>query len=376
MEEQLDIEEENLYEQNSVPKIQKPYDPMKVDIDPRTMSIQSILDRLENDEIDLNPDFQRKSNLWKQQEQSRLIESILIRVPLPTFYFDSRDDNKWSIVDGLQRISTINNFIIRKPDDELKLHLNNLEYLKEYNGLTYEDLPRPMQRRIRECQIFCYCIRPGTPDDVTISIFKRINTGGMALTLPEIRNAVFHGNAANLVRDMAFSNEFIIATRKKIAPQRMQDRDLATRFLAFYVLGYEKYEGDMNDFLEKGMETVKSTYSEQDCTNLLNIFIRSMSTCIDVFGNYAFRKLVKEKETFGPLNKSLFECLSVCVAKLSVQEQKLLATNNERVFADYKKLFSTSFYDAINSATGTIEHVKDRHTKLINFFNEEIRSFS
>lgn len=373
--EELDPEE-TLYDENKEPQISEPYDPMKVDISAPVLSLQSILDRLENNEIDLNPDFQRTENLWKAREQSRLIESILIRVPLPAFYFDSRNDDCWSIVDGLQRISTLNNFVIRKPDDDLKLRLTDLEYLKEYNGKTYEELPRQMQRRIRECQVFCYCIRPGTPDDVTISIFKRINTGGMPLTLPEIRNAVYHGLAADLVRDMAQSQEFKIATRNKIASTRMQDRDLTTRFLAFYVLGYKSYNGDMNDFLEKGMEKVKVSYDKSKCDDILKVFLQSMIVCQDLFRDYAFRKLIQTTDTFGPLNKSLFECTSVCFAMLSKEQQQILLKHKNIVFEEYKKLFATPFFKAVNSATGTVEHVQDRYELLIDFINSQIRRFS
>ena len=367
--EKEEIEQENLYDGNKEAEINKPYDPMKVDISAPVLSLQSILDRLENNEIDLNPNFQRTENLWKAREQSRLIESILIRLPLPAFYFDSRNDNCWSIVDGLQRISTLNNFVIRESNDELKLRLTDLEYLKEYNNKTYEELPRQMQRRIKECQVFCYCIRPGTPDDVTISIFKRINTGGMPLTLPEIRNAVYHGLAADLVRDMAISPEFKMATRKRIPSTRMQDRDLTTRFLAFYVLGYNSYKGDMNDFLEKGMEKVKSYDNKSKCDDILNAFIKSMTVCQNLFGDYSFRKLIQTTDKFGPLNKSLFECTSVCFAMLSEEQQQILLEHKDVVFEEYKKLFTTPFFNAINSATGTVEHVHDRYEILTDFIN-------
>lgn len=367
---------EHLYDDNNEPEIYEPYDPMKVDIISQTFSLQSILDRLENNEIDLNPNFQRKENLWKQQEQSRLIESILIRVPLPAFYFDCRNDDNWTIVDGLQRISTLNNFVVRKKDDEFKLYLTNLEYLKEYNGKSYEDLPRKMQRRIRECQIFCFCIRPGTPDDITISIFKRINTGGMPLTLPEIRNAVYRGEAANLVRDMAQSQEFIMATRNRISSSRMADRDLTARFLAFYILGYDAYDGDMNGFLEKGMEFIKYNYSKEQCLKVLHVFKNSMNVCIQLFEECAFRKKGYGQDNhFGPLNKSLFECTSVCVAKLSEKEKQILVDNRNLVFNDYIKLFDTSFFATISNATGVIENVRYRHEKLNQFLHEQITRF-
>lgn len=370
-----DIDSETLYNKGEEPKITKPYDPLKVDILPQTLSMQAIIDRLDNNEIDLEPDFQRRKDLWTERDQSRLIESILIRIPLPTFYFDGRNDDCWTVVDGLQRISTINNFVVRKPEEEFKLKLTDLEYLVEFNGKTFEELPRPMQRRIRECQIYCYCIRGGTPDDVTSSIFKRLNTGGLPLSLAEIRNAVYRGNASNLVKQMAESKCFINATRNKIHTDRMEDRDFTTRFLAFYVLGYEKYTGDMNAFLEEGMSFVKTNLGEQQCNQVFKTFEESMFVCYSLFDKNSFRKMSKNGK-FGPLNKSLFESLSVSVAKMNRTEQNLLMDNHEIVMEEYKKLFNTKFYDSITSATGTIEHVKDRYEMLSDFFSKLIKRFA
>ena len=328
--------EEKEYETENLPKIKEPYNPDMVDIVPAPITIRSLLDRIENDEIDLNPDFQRKSGLWDKVKKSRLIESILIKVPLPVFYFDSRNDDKWTIVDGLQRITVLNEFVLNKS-----LALTDLEYLKEYDGYTYDELPRIMQRRIQECQIQTYQIRKGTPDDVTISIFKRINTGGLVLSLAEIRNCVFHGIAGNLVKDMANLESFKQATRYKISQERMADRDLATRFTAFYVLGYESYDGNMDLFLEKGLTKIKDSFTEENAKNLLSVFDNTMNCCKEVFGKFAFRKkvLYSDTEKFGPLNKSLFECASACIGLLKEDERQLLVKNKDDFFDSYKKLF-------------------------------------
>lgn len=364
--------EEKEYEKNSFPTIKEPYNPDMVDIVPAPITIRSLLDRIENDEIDLNPDFQRKSGLWDEIKKSRLIESILIKVPLPVFYFDSRNDDKWTIVDGLQRITILNDFVLNK-----KLVLTDLEYLKEYDGYSYDELPRIMQRRIQECQIQTYQIRKGTPDDVTISIFKRINTGGLVLSLAEIRNCVFHGIAGNLVKNMANLNSFKQATRYKISHERMADRDLATRFTSFYVLGFDFYDGNMDLFLEKGLTKIKDTYTEEDAKNLLSEFDSTMNCCKEVFGNYAFRKKIKDMDTekFGPLNKALFECVSSCIGLLKDEERQLLIKNKDDFFSSYKKLFDGQFYYAINSATGTTEHVNLRHKEFTKLLQNKLRSY-
>jgi len=96
---------------------EKPFDPKKVDVSITTPNLGVLIERLHHKEIDLMPGFQHSRDLWSLQAQSRLIESILIRLPIPAFYFDALDDDKWQVVDGLQRLSVISNFVI---DHELK----------------------------------------------------------------------------------------------------------------------------------------------------------------------------------------------------------------------------------------------------------------
>ena len=87
--------------------MEDPFNPQDIDIKTKTMSLDNIIKRLREGEIDMAPDFQRQGNLWPTEKQSQLIESILIKLPLPAFYFDGSDDNKWLVVDGLQRLSAI-----------------------------------------------------------------------------------------------------------------------------------------------------------------------------------------------------------------------------------------------------------------------------
>ena len=117
-----DFEDEDFGEQENQ---EKPFDPSKVDVTITTPNLGALVYRLKNDEIDLMPEFQRSPDLWSKQAQSRLIESILIRLPIPAFYFDAYEDAKWQVVDGLQRLSAINNFVIKKT-----LALTNLEFLR------------------------------------------------------------------------------------------------------------------------------------------------------------------------------------------------------------------------------------------------------
>ncbi|HEB4994185.1 TPA: DUF262 domain-containing protein, partial [Aeromonas hydrophila subsp. hydrophila] len=145
-----DSDELEIEEQLENVSLASPFSTKDIKVNTQTIALSALIARLNYDEIDLQPTFQRKSGLWTNTQMSRLIESILLKMPLPIFYFDVSEPGRWLVVDGLQRLSAIKRFAV---DNKRPLKLTNLEFLGELNGLTYADLPRPMQRVIDETQI-------------------------------------------------------------------------------------------------------------------------------------------------------------------------------------------------------------------------------
>jgi hypothetical protein len=361
------VEEEVLYAEPSDAKISKPFNPLDVDIISQTLVLSNVFERLRFDEIELAPDFQRNPDLWGDVKQSRLIESLIIRIPLPTFYFDASDENRWIVVDGLQRLWTMKCFVVEPKESKNKLQLKNLEYLKEYEGFYFEDLPRDIQRRIKEQTILAYLIRKGTPDKVRNSIFERINTGGMILTPAEIKNSIYRGQAADLIKEMATEPLFLQATRNRISPTRMLDREFVNRFLSFYILSIESYRGNLDEFLCDGLERIKTTPAST-LASYQQAFIQAMGLAYSLFGETAFRKPLKnEKETqgYGSINKPLFECVSVNFAHLSPEQAQSLVARKALFLNSYNELFlDTEFFQSISNATGYEKNVMVRHSKF------------
>jgi hypothetical protein len=179
--------EEEKEEQGLV--IERPFDPEKIKVKTKAALVDSIVKRISHGEIDLAPDFQRHARIWNAPRKARLIESLLLRIPLPVFYVAADASENWSVVDGLQRMTTINDFV------NGIFPLSELEYLTQFNGFKFDDLPRPMGRRISETELVVHVIEPGTPEEVMFNIFSRINTGGMRLNDQEIRHALHKGPA-------------------------------------------------------------------------------------------------------------------------------------------------------------------------------------
>lgn len=369
----VDKEEEKTVEKEDTGSgslMDKPFNPKQIDIKTRQMTLDLLIKRLSAEpvEIDLYPDFQRRDDLWNDEKQSQLIESVLINFPLPAFYFDGTDDNKWLVVDGLQRLSTLRNFVITK-----KLTLEGLEFLTKLNGKKFDDLSRPLQRQIEETTIVAYIINPGTPNEVKFNIFKRVNTGGLLMEPQEIRHAMNQGIPAKTIADLASQEAFKKATEYIIKTERMLDREFATRFVSFYITDYNEYKPDLDTFMNQSMADIKKM-TEKERNEMRRKFIEAMKAAKEIFGNWAFRKADKYPERRKPINKALFEVWSVSLAKLSDSDRTKLVSNKQKVLNDFVKLnkTDTKFIDSITSTTGDKTRVIYRYTVIENLIQNNL----
>jgi hypothetical protein len=360
-----DIEKENDFETTL---IENPFDPNLVDIRTKTMSLDLIIRRLRHDAIDMATSFQRKANLWNITKQSRLIESILVKFPLPAFYFDGSNDDKWLVVDGLQRLSSLDNYV-----NQQSFGLNNLEFLTQFNGKKFSDLPSYLQRRLEEFEITAYIIAAGTPKVLKFNVFKRINTGGLTLTSQEIRNALNQGKPAQFVKKLAGLRSFKIATTYTIPEDRVLDQEFITRFLAFYLLDIDTYNSDLDSFLNRGMDELNNI---SNIEKIEKDFEKAMDASILIFGNDAFRKRFSKNDKRKPINKALFEVWSVVLSKLNTDEITILINNKDDLMDKFINLLSSdeNFNMSITSATGDKTRIKKRFNEINSIVQTTIKS--
>ncbi len=287
-----------------------------------TPVVSLIYDRLMFGEIELQPDFQRKDRVWSKPRKSKLIESMLMGLPLPVFYFAEKPNGDWIVVDGLQRITTI--FDYMRGDFELQ----DLEVLEEFNGKKFSKLERTEQRKIREYPLTSHLIdMPTGNDNIIVELFHRINTYGVKLSEQEIRSALNKGSSVKFLRYLAASFEFKTATQRKIKSDRQKDMELCLSALSFMLQGYKTFEGQYGKYLSAAMKVMNSYELKLDDDNdvdsggatlsldknpifyqIAGKFLLGLNIAIQVFGEYTFKKIPKSDLKI-PISKPLFELI-------------------------------------------------------------------
>lgn len=360
IEEKILAEEENVIDKEDTSSdivITTPFSPNDIKLTTPPMNLGDLIDMIKYRWINFTTEYQREDNLWSDKKQSRLIESVLLGLRLPAFYFEEVSKKQWNIIDGLQRCSSIRNYCV----DE-SLTLSDLEFLGEtFNDTKFSDLPFEVTRDIRMLPITVNLLSSGVPDRVKYILFKRLNTGGVELTPQEIRNAMFQGIAIETVQQMSRDGAFLKATDKKIPTKRKQDQDFVSRFIAFYLFDYEKYVPDLETYINKSMELLRDSSDSNLISKMKTDFIKAMDIAYEIFGNDAFRKRENVNNPRNPLNKAYFEVISTTFAKLSDQKTTLLLQNRDLLKRNLIELMNNKSYSSsLSGGTGTKDSVLRR----------------
>ena len=363
VEEHDGAEPSGVEEEDSDPTQPQPWDPELIRVVTKHYTLREIVAMIDEKELDLAPDFQR-NYVWGPKQKSRLIESILLRIPLPAFYFVAEgSDGTMRVVDGLQRLSTVYAFV--QPDKAgSTFRLADLEYLTDEVGHTWEDMAPTWRRRLNGTQIVVHVIEPSTPELVKYDIFKRINTGGTPLNAQEIRHCMSGERSRAFLKLCAQADELDRATGGVLTNhRRMFDREVALRFAAFRMLGdtsrYREEFGSIEALLGWATRRLdhETTAAERD--ELYQAFTRSLRLAKSVFGSHAFRKWPIGTTARNPINRALFESWSVVLAEAS---EAAVMADRVRIRKDARDAMtrSTQYREAITSSTGDPARVAHR----------------
>ena len=286
------------------------------------MSIGEIINLYRDEELIIRPEFQRLFR-WDIVQKSRFIESILIGIPIPTIFVQQRDDGVWEIVDGLQRISTILEFVGflegKKPEPlvETKLlpsldgvYFKNFEYIKDSKNNHFS---KEIQLIFKRVPLGVEVIKRESDATTKYELFDRLNSGGSSLTDQEIRNAIFLVEkpfAINLLHDLAKQDNFsnsVALSDKDI--ENAYNEEVVLRFLAYTQIPnkFVKYGNSVKDFLDNYLE---NDIHEKDIPNIKINFNNFFDFMEKEFGENSFRTLRKGKYIKG-FKISKFEALSI-----------------------------------------------------------------
>jgi len=345
-----------------------PFNPELINITQEKFPIASIADRYKEEALDLTPDFQRNRGIWSRSKKSRLVESILLRIPLPVFYLAAGNGDIWSVVDGVQRLSTILDFM------DGDFNLRGLEYLTNLDGLYHDELAVPMKRRIRETQLVFNLIEKGTPESVMFNIFHRVNTGGLPLSPQEIRHAMTTGPARKYLQRLAESDEFIQATGGSVKPRRMQDRELVLRFIAFFVNDWRKYKPiSLDSFLGQTMRRVSDDMTQDERDDLEHRFHLAMDASHGIFEGEAFRK-PKDGGRRSPINRALFETWSTELARYDPPQLNALVSERDSIIRRFYSILNTDqeYGESISFSTATQWRINKRFSTVEMIIKEHL----
>jgi len=336
--------------------VEYPLDELAIRDERRTA--EDVVRRIKSNRFVLDPDFQR-GYVWKIDKQSRLIESVLMRFPLPVFYVAEDNHGRLIVVDGRQRLTTIQRFV----DNEFKLKLPDRP---EIDGMRFRDLDMRLQNRVEDCQLLFYIIDKSVPERARLDIFERVN-GGEVLTRQQMRNAIYNGRATHFLREEAESPLFVDATGGSLNKAKMLDREFVNRFISFATLDLGDYRGDMDEWLASGLKKLNNA-PDVDYEGVRKKLRRALRSNLRVFGRHSFRKHISSDQPRSIVNASLFDVMSVGLC--DVDEAKVRERADLLRGAFWLQMNNEDFIKSITYGPNTPKQVRIRFEIAKEMFAE------
>jgi len=359
----------------------EPFDPASISLSSKIVALDTVLRRIGNNTIKLAPNFQRNF-VWDIKRKSLLIESMMLRIPLPMFYVSEDKNGKWEVVDGLQRLTTIKDFILGPDSDGKGFKLKGLEFWgNSFDGKDFFTIDKKLKaarviNNIMEAELSFTIINPDTPEKVKRNIFKRINTGGMRLSMQEIRHALYQGEATELLHELTQTDAYQKVIGKTVKDDRMAGRELILRFISFYLRQRADFKGDMDTFLSDTMRYINgeaqiSTRIPYNRERIFEVFNKGLHRSHTLFGDHAFRRS-HDNGRKTPINKSLFELWTSLLARIKNETYKNITNNKAQFLKDYYFILDSDidFADSIGKYGSEPSGVRDRYSKIIELLRE------
>lgn len=314
-------------------------DPRPVYSQPHEWTISTLREKYERGQIDLQPHYQRQY-VWelKPELPSRLIESLLLQIPIPPLYFVRLESGKIEVVDGQQRLTTLIRYVTNK------FELQKLQKLSNLNGSIFKNLTERDQEKIMDASIRSIVIDAGTNHELRYEIFERLNRGAMALNEQEIRNCAYRGLFCELLAELEQDANWRRVKGTDSPEPRFKEREMILRFFAF-TSRIDHYGGNLKKFLNDYMG-VHAPNEQNKVTELGALFRQTMQNVFTVFGKKSARLYSATDSTL--YNSGTWES-NFSISALDIQASALIGYSPAKVQAAAKPIFEAyKFYLATN----------------------------
>ena len=331
----------------------------KVVTQPYDLSIDSIVSQVHRNILFLRPlsdrpNFQRQY-VWPEKLASKLVESVLLNVPIPPCYLSENEDCELDVIDGQQRIYSLYRFV------ENQFKLQGLEALTEFNDLRFFELPSKEQRKLITHTLRCIVIKNESHPEIKFDVFERLNTSTMPLNSQELRNCVSRGALNNLLGKLSFETDWLKIRGRKVPDKRLADEEMILRFFAFYLHPLEEYKTPLKKWLNETAR-VGRKFDTVQVERLKDVWHHSLRVSMIWFPpSECFRRPGSKA-----INRALFDLIMHTASKTDVEaaedkRQDFLRSFNE-IMAD------DDFQDLISRS---VDH-KTRTTSRFNRWNQKM----
>jgi len=324
--------------------------PRRILAQPYDYSVQDIVDKIKTNDIDLNPDYQRNyvwmANDSKEHKCSRLIESLLLNIPIPVIYFAEQAETlKYEVIDGQQRLYTFHRFL----NDQFAL--DGLEIRDDANGKRYSELLPKDRDEIRKRSIRAIVILNESDPEIKYEVFERLNLGSIQLTPQEIRNNTLRGTFNDLLKELSKNNLFqkMLNLRLKSDQENMAHEELVLRFFAYHDSGYKRAK-NLSYFLTEYMKNNQNP-SEKALNAYKTLFVDTIDLVNKYLGEHAFSSFgTKTGQWTKKSNRSLFD--AEMLAFSDFVDKKITITPSQFMKSLEKLMADQEFRKSLHSQAG------------------------